>query len=313
MVSSAFNIVFVHHIANGLGLKASSLTNVALTGTASQSGISHDGEASLAIDGNKNPDYAGGFSCTHTLFANSHWWRLLLPAVYRVSHVDITNRDELAERINGAELLIGNNAQNNGNNNPRCAVIDSIGRGQTRTFDCGGMIGRFVNVKLERPNTILTLCELEVYGEIAAPAPSFSAVVMGRSVAVVEKELCWSDALFYCRDFYWDLLSIRSEEEQREVEEVLRSVSFPLTERVWLGLRRYLMGKTWFWMSGDTENFDYFETQSIWEDTSPCGAIDTSDRFHWGDLPCEEHRHFICLTDYQPDDERVEFYSSTRP
>lgn len=77
------------------------------------------------------------------------------------------------------------------------------------------------------------------FPELAAPSPSFSAVVMGRNIAVVEKKLCWSDALFYCRDFYWDLLSIRSEEEQREVEEVLKTASFPLTKHVWLGLRRY--------------------------------------------------------------------------
>ncbi|XP_034564410.1 macrophage mannose receptor 1-like [Notolabrus celidotus] len=144
-------------------------------------------------------------------------------------------------------------------------------------------------------------------------APSFSAVVMGRSVAVVEKKLCWSDALFYCRDYYWDLLSIRSEEEQREVEEVLKSVSFPLTERVWLGLRRDLMGDTWFWMSGDPMDFNYLETQSTWEITSPCGAMDSSDSYHWGDRPCGEHLHFVCLKDIQRDNERLEFYSSSRP
>ncbi|XP_074539272.1 scavenger receptor cysteine-rich domain-containing protein DMBT1-like [Halichoeres trimaculatus] len=112
---------------------------------------------------------------------------------------------------------------------------DSMGAGSTVTFNCGGMIGQFVNVLLRRYD-VLTLCEVEVYGEMAAP--SYSAVVMGRSIEVVERRLCWSDALFYCRDFYWDLLSIHSEEEQREVEEVLRSVSFPLTKHVWLGLRR---------------------------------------------------------------------------
>ncbi|XP_034554199.1 regenerating islet-derived protein 4-like [Notolabrus celidotus] len=173
------------------------------------------------------------------------------------------------------------------------------------------MLGQFVNVFLVGSHLILTICELEVYGEMAAP--SFSAVMMGRSVEVVEKKLCWSDALFYCRDFYWDLLSICSEKEQREVEEVLRSVPFPLTKRVWLGLRRELMGDTWFWMTGVSEDFTYFETKSYWKDTSPCGAMDTSNRFHWGDLPCEEHLHFICLKDHQRDKDRVYYFSSSRP
>uniref|UniRef100_UPI0037E9578A C-type lectin mannose-binding isoform-like n=1 Tax=Semicossyphus pulcher TaxID=241346 RepID=UPI0037E9578A len=143
-------------------------------------------------------------------------------------------------------------------------------------------------------------------------ASSFSAVVMGRSVQVVMKRLCWSDALFYCRDFHWDLLSVRSEEEQREVEKVLRNASFDLTKHVWLGLRRYLRGETWFWMSGDSTNFNYLKTGPFWRETSPCGGIDTSDRFHWRDFPCDEHLHFICLKDVQNEDERVEFYSSTR-
>lgn len=78
----------------------------------------------------------------------------------------------------------------------------------------------------------------QIFPELVVPAPSFSAVVMGRNVVVVEKKLCWSDALFYCRDLHWDLLSVRSEEEQREVEEALKNVPFPLTQYVWFGRRR---------------------------------------------------------------------------
>lgn len=76
--------------------------------------------------------------------------------------------------------------------------------------------------------------------ELAAPSPSLSAVVMGRNIRVVKTKLCWSDALFYCRDFYWDLLSIRSQEEQRKVEEVLRN-AIGLTKHIWVGLRRYCL------------------------------------------------------------------------
>ncbi|XP_034533201.1 uncharacterized protein LOC117807966 isoform X2 [Notolabrus celidotus] len=295
------------------GLQASTLSNVALIGTASQSSTNYGGVASRAIDGNPDSNYYSG-SCTHTSYGPSHWWSLLLPAMYRITDISITNSNANGWRISNAEILIGNSLENNGNNNPRCSVIPSIPDGGTRTFNCGGMIGRLINVKLEstHPSSALMICELEAYGELAPPAPSFSAVVMGRSVAVVEKKLCWSDALFYCRDFYWDLLSVRSEEEQREVEEVLKSVSFPLTEHVWLGLRRYLMGDTWFWMSGATKNFTYFETSSYWADTSPCGAMDTSDGFHWKDRPCAEHLHFICLKDIQSD-KNVGFYSSSRP
>lgn len=84
-----------------------------------------------------------------------------------------------------------------------------------------------------------------IFPEPAAPSPSFNAVVMGRRVAVVQKKLCWSDALMYCREHYWDLLSVRSEQEQRGLEEVLRNTTFLTNDpsvssgHVWLGLRRY--------------------------------------------------------------------------
>ncbi|KAI9525959.1 hypothetical protein NQZ68_002507 [Dissostichus eleginoides] len=206
------------------------------------------------------------------------WWKLLLPAVYRIKSVRITTRIEHPERLDSAEILIGNSIENNGSNNPSCAVVTSIPA-----------------------------------RELAAPSPSFSAVVSGRGIVVVEKKLCWSDALFYCRDFYWDLLSIRSEEEQKEVDEVLRTASFSLTQPIWVGLRRYLMDSMWFWMSGTSVNYSYWKTHSPSQISSPCGGVDTSDPFHWTDFPCGDHLYFICLTDFQEEDKRVTFYSSTRP
>ncbi|XP_010785276.1 lymphocyte antigen 75-like, partial [Notothenia coriiceps] len=223
------------------------------------------------------------------------------------------HRIHIPERLDSAEILIGNSLENNGGNNPSCAVVTSIPSGGTHTFECGGMIGRLVRISLNRPNSVLTLCEVEVYGELAAPSPSFSAVVSGRGIVVVEKKLCWSDALFYCRDFYWDLLSIRSKGEQKEVEEVLRNASFPLTQHVWMGLRRYLMDSIWFWMSGASVNYSYWKTHSPLQISSPCGGVDTSDPFHWTDVPCGDHLYFICLTDVQEEVKRVTFYSSTRP
>lgn len=55
------------------------------------------------------------------------------------------------------------------------------------------------------------------------------------------------------------------------------------------------MAGTWFWMSGASETYDYWERNSFWGETSPCGTIATSAPFKWNDLPCGEHLHFICL------------------
>uniref|UniRef100_A0A8P4GE99 Fucolectin tachylectin-4 pentraxin-1 domain-containing protein n=1 Tax=Dicentrarchus labrax TaxID=13489 RepID=A0A8P4GE99_DICLA len=148
-----------------LTLFASSLVNVAPSGTATQSSTASGGYPDKAIDGNRDPVYSHG-SCSHTGGGFSSWWSLLLPGLYKVARISITNRYEIPERINNAKILIGSSLENNGNNNPSCAVISSIPGGATSTFQCGGMIGRLVNVYVYRTNlqAVLTLCELEVYG-----------------------------------------------------------------------------------------------------------------------------------------------------
>ncbi|XP_027147254.1 uncharacterized protein LOC109138114 isoform X2 [Larimichthys crocea] len=239
--------------------------------------------------------------------------------MYSISSISITNRNIVGERINKAEILIGNSLDNNGNNNPRCTVIDSIPNGGTSTFDCGGMIGRVVNLyhSGSDPQSVMSVCEVEVYGELyQAPSPSLSVGVNGGSIILVDKKLSWSDALFYCRDFHRDLLSIRNGEEQTKVEELLGNPTFPVTEHVWLGLRRYLMGEKWFWMSGDDPN-DYshwrHQTQSpIRQSSSPCGGIETSAPFHWTDHSCEDHANFICFDGDGTDVQKVTFFSSAR-
>ncbi|XP_070958100.1 uncharacterized protein [Oncorhynchus clarkii lewisi] len=143
------------------------LVNVALSGKAAQSSTSYGGTAKRAIDGIWNPTYEY-LSCSHTSGETSPWWRVDLLETYQVTSVTITNRDTLAERINGAEIHIGNSLENDGNSNPRCALISSIPAGGSTTFQCHGMQGQYVNVFLRGYMQYLTLCEVEVN---AHPAP----------------------------------------------------------------------------------------------------------------------------------------------
>ncbi|XP_058240525.1 pentraxin fusion protein-like [Hemibagrus wyckioides] len=140
--------------------------NVALRGIAIQS--STDGHlASVAIDGSRESNMVL-YSCTHTFWENNPWWRVDLLAVYDICNVIVTNRgDCCSERINGAEIHIGNSLINNGNNNPRCVVISSISAGASVSYTCN-MRGRYVNVFLPSASQILSLCEVEVYG-VAVP------------------------------------------------------------------------------------------------------------------------------------------------
>ncbi|XP_066518450.1 fucolectin-1-like [Hoplias malabaricus] len=139
-------------------------SNVALRKIATQSSSSYPTFlAPFATDGNRNSNIHA-MSCSYTDYYFKPWWRVDLLIEYQISSVVITNRGDCCPtRIDGAEIRIGNSLENNGNNNPRCAVITDIPAGSSSTFSCD-MIGRYVNVVIPKNGSVLTLCEVEVYG-----------------------------------------------------------------------------------------------------------------------------------------------------
>ncbi|XP_074540317.1 uncharacterized protein LOC141801240 [Halichoeres trimaculatus] len=149
------------------GYPAPTGVNLALRGKASQSSLYPGGMANLAIDGNNDNEWGHG-SCSHTKDDFAPWWRLDLVTIHKVFTVKITNRinSQVSTRLNGAEIRIGDSLDNNGNNNPRCAVIENIPAGATAEFKCNGMDGRFVNIVIPGRAEYLTLCEVEVYGSV---------------------------------------------------------------------------------------------------------------------------------------------------
>ena len=90
-----------------------------MSGTAIQSSTySNLGKAEHAIDGNNDPEWEH-YSCSSTSYEAKPWWRLELPGVYRVSEIQVTNRNAKRKRLNSVEIFIGNSLVNNSNDNPR--------------------------------------------------------------------------------------------------------------------------------------------------------------------------------------------------
>uniref|UniRef100_A0A8C4GQI5 Fucolectin tachylectin-4 pentraxin-1 domain-containing protein n=1 Tax=Dicentrarchus labrax TaxID=13489 RepID=A0A8C4GQI5_DICLA len=132
-------------------------TNIAKGGKVTQSSMFGP---ERTIDGNHASNWHLG-SCTHTQRDKNPWWRLDLLKTYEINTVTITIRGDCCqERINGAEIRIGNSLKDNGNTNPRCAVISSTEHGTSKTFMCNGMEGRYVNVVIPGRQEYLTLCEV---------------------------------------------------------------------------------------------------------------------------------------------------------
>ncbi|XP_048039513.1 uncharacterized protein LOC125264316 isoform X2 [Megalobrama amblycephala] len=137
--------------------------NLAVDGSATQSSTSGDWFAEKAVDRGLQQLYTG---CSSTLYETNPWWRLDLHHIYRISKVVVTNRkDCCAEQINSAEIRIGNSLENNGTNNPICAVIPDIPAGKSSSYSCNGMEGRYVNLIIPGNMKLLTLCEMKVFGE----------------------------------------------------------------------------------------------------------------------------------------------------
>ncbi|XP_018430539.1 PREDICTED: fucolectin-1-like [Nanorana parkeri] len=143
--------------------------NVALQGRATQSSLfisqrfGYQSAAINAIDGNQDPAFSHG-SCSHTHNYPSPWWRVDLLRPYKIEYITITNRgDCCSERLNGAEILVGNSLANNGNDNHRCGVVTSIPAGGTQHVLCRGLVGRYVNIILRGKKQYLQLCEVQVW------------------------------------------------------------------------------------------------------------------------------------------------------
>ncbi|XP_028324519.1 LOW QUALITY PROTEIN: fucolectin-like [Gouania willdenowi] len=149
------------HMCGSLG------ANIALGGKVSQSSQYGGAGPQKAVDGNRANNWRDK-SCAHTRKNRDPWWRLDLEQAYSISTVTITNRrDCCPERLNGAEIRVGNSLDSNGNSNPRCAVVSSIPAGKSQSFTCNGMKGRYVNVVIPGRAEYLTLCEVEVFGTLA--------------------------------------------------------------------------------------------------------------------------------------------------
>ncbi|XP_038654642.1 fucolectin-4-like isoform X2 [Scyliorhinus canicula] len=139
--------------------------NLALQGRATQSSLdSYLGNAINAADGNSNADCNMG-SCAITALEQEPWWRVDLLDSYTVATVSITNRmDGNTANLNGAEIRIGDSLENNGKSNARCGEVTSIGPGETQTFACNGMLGRYVTVVIPGRPDSLAIAEVAIYG-----------------------------------------------------------------------------------------------------------------------------------------------------
>ena len=134
--------------------------NIAAHKPASQSSIAYGGEASRAVDGNRDNAWSHR-SVTHTDFQDHSWWKVDLEKEESVGTVRIYNRGDgdVAKRLSNFDVILLDKA---GNEVTR-QHIDSLNNQPIIDVQFTGVNARYVKVELNNSKTPLSLAEVEVY------------------------------------------------------------------------------------------------------------------------------------------------------
>ena len=134
--------------------------NIAAHKSASQSSIAYEGEASRAVDGNRDNAW-NNRSVTHTDFQDHSWWKVDLEKEESVGTVRIYNRGDgnVANRLSNFDVIL---LDKDGKEVTR-QHIDSLNNRPTIDVQFSGVNARYVKIELNKSKTPLSLAEVEVY------------------------------------------------------------------------------------------------------------------------------------------------------
>ncbi|MBW7944186.1 DUF2341 domain-containing protein [Patescibacteria group bacterium] len=160
------------------GCATDSYSNVALNKSAAQSSTNSGADASRAVDGNTNGNWAGN-SVSHTNSDANAWWQVDLGAVYDLSHINIYNRtDCCGTRLSNFYIFVSDVPFTSTNLSTTLAqsgvssyyISGAAGSPTQRAF---GRTGRYVRIQLSGTD-YLHMAEVEIYGKNpgGSPGPS---------------------------------------------------------------------------------------------------------------------------------------------
>jgi len=135
--------------------------NIAAGKATEQSSLHDFGTSDKAVDGNTSGNW-NDQTCTHSAGGElNNWWKVNLDGNFAIDHVTVYNRQDCcSDRLNGAMVYAGD---------VYCGTIN-VESGRTRYIVlCDGVVADFVEIR--QPYDVLTLCEVEVYGEASDEEP----------------------------------------------------------------------------------------------------------------------------------------------
>ena len=134
--------------------------NIAAHKSASQSSTAYEGDASRAVDGNRDNAW-NNRSVTHTDFQDHSWWKVDLEKEESVGTVRIYNRGDgnVANRLSNFDVIL---LDKDGKEAAR-QHVDSLNNQPTVDVQFTGVNARYVKIELNKSKTPLSLAEVEVY------------------------------------------------------------------------------------------------------------------------------------------------------
>ena len=134
--------------------------NIAAHKSASQSSTAYEGEASRAVDGNRNNAW-NNRSVTHTDFQDHSWWKVDLAKEEGVGTVRIYNRGDsnVGDRLSNFDVIL---LDKDGKEVTR-QHVDTLNNQPTVDVQFSGVNARYVKIELNKSKTPLSLAEVEVY------------------------------------------------------------------------------------------------------------------------------------------------------
>ncbi|XP_026208859.1 macrophage mannose receptor 1-like [Anabas testudineus] len=108
---------------------------------------------------------------------------------------------------------------------------------------------------------------------------------------LINESKTWVEALNYCREKHYDLVSITNPHQQRWVQERVKKAS---TEFVWLGLRYTCTLDLWFWVSDEVVSYTNWASGVESDDCDMSAVMERGGRNQWFKKPDNETFNFIC-------------------
>ncbi|XP_007543187.1 C-type mannose receptor 2-like [Poecilia formosa] len=110
-------------------------------------------------------------------------------------------------------------------------------------------------------------------------------------VILIKEKMNWKDALTYCRGHHHDLVTITNMDDQRWIQEKVKTASTPF---VWMGLRYTCFKNIWFWVCKEKISYQNSTSAGWMNDCNISGAMQAGGEHRWFQRNDTEELNFIC-------------------